>query len=97
MHVTRDMGYGLAEFAALLPRVFADWRIEGHAHGPWRLTSPDEAVAVTIEAEPRPPRRLGALTIPVLAVRFHDCTAGEAGHWQRFQQRFERGFHRGGG
>lgn len=88
------MGYTATEFAVTLARVFADWRSVAETPTRWRIAAHDVTARVEIAAQP--PRRLGALVLPVLRVRI-DFLTGDPGGQGRFLARFERGFHKGGG
>ncbi len=94
-HVNREMGYTVEEFAAVLPAAMRDWSVIG---GPsdWRVKLANGEEVARIQVSSQPQRRLGALSLPVLAVCIEPTTASAA-LVAEFMQRFERGFHRGGG
>jgi hypothetical protein len=88
------MGYAAAEFAATLGRVFAAWQVLVEGEHAWRIRGDD--VDVRLQVAPQPPRRLGALVLPVLRLQIDFLRADAAGR-ERFLSRFERGFHKAGG
>jgi hypothetical protein len=89
----REMGCTLEELARWLPGA------TGHAvatpvPGGWRLAVPGGEVL--LEAEPRPPRRIARLALPVLLVRFRFLGLGQADR-TAFLERFDAWTRRGGG
>lgn len=93
--VVLEMGCTADEFIAVLPAAMRDWRVGG---GPdaWRVSKADGTAIANIHIEPRPDRRIGALSLPVLSVKLDLDGVSEA-LAAEFLRRFERGFHRGGG
>jgi hypothetical protein len=89
------MGASIEEFARTLPNAMRDWQVSG---GPdaWRISSPSGEHIAGIRIQPLAERRLGALSLPVLAVRI-DLDPSSAVRAEEFLRRFERGFQRGGG
>ena len=89
----REMGCTLEELARWLPGA------TGHAPatavpGGWRLAVPGGEVL--LEAEPRPPRRIARLALPVLFVRFRFLGPGPEAR-AAFLARFDAWTRRGGG
>ena len=93
--IRREMGYSLEEFNAVLPAAMRDWRVTGGPHH-WRVSAADGSRVSDIQVESRPDRVIGALRIPVLAVTI-DLGNTDPERVAEFLQRFDRGFHRGGG
>lgn len=89
------MGYSVDEFDRVLPLAMRDWSVEGRIPR-WRVGDAEGRDLATVRIEPRPERVMGALRLPVLSVRiaFEDIDEALV---DEFIQRFERGFHRGGG
>lgn len=89
------MGYTAAEFAAVLPAAMRDWTVSGGPHD-WQVSTGDGREVAAVRLGVLPERRIGALSLPVLAVTIELSQASNelAGE---FLRRFERGFHRGGG
>lgn len=94
--LVREMGYSRAEFAAVLPRAFAAWQVVAEEVDSWRVQAVDGSAATRIRITPIAPRRLGALTLPVLEVQIEFLAADPADR-QLVLARFERGFQKGGG
>ncbi len=95
-----EMGYSLAEFRRTLEGGFSapqsGFVVTRCGTGRWHLTIADHPLTVEISATPAPPRRLGAMTLPVLEVSLLFTSGDKAGR-QRFFDRFWRHFHKGGG
>ena len=89
------MGYSAQEFRRVLPAAMRDWLVTGNG-SEWAISTSNADPVARIEIESRPSRTLGALRIPVLAVRIR-LLADEPALRDEFVRRFERGFHRGGG
>lgn len=89
------MGYSLTEFAQVLPLAMRDWVVVG-APPRWAVQAVDGGPIAEIRVEPREPRCVGALQIPVLHVTLR-IAAVPAALSDEFLRRFERGFRRGGG
>ena len=89
------MGYSAQEFRRVLPAAMRDWVVTADGSG-WTVSTSSSDPVARIEIESRPRRTLGALRIPVLAVRIR-LLADESALRDEFMRRFERGFHRGGG
>lgn len=89
-----EMSCSVADFERLLPTAMRQWAVSG---GPlqWRVSDADDGIDVEIEVLPLPDRRIAALTLPLMRVRFRPRST--AGQFEVFMQRFERGFQRGGG
>jgi hypothetical protein len=62
--------------------------------GGWRVTLPGGEVA--LEVEPRPPRRIALIELPVLHVRFRFLGLGPEAR-EAFLARFDAWTRRGGG
>lgn len=89
----REMGCTLEELARWLPGA------TGQAPavpipGGWRFTVPGGEVL--LEVEPRPPRRIALLALPVVLVRFRFTGLGPAARAE-FLARFDAWTRRGGG
>jgi len=89
----REMGCTLEELARWLPGA------TGHADaipipGGWRIAVPGGEVV--LEAEPRPPRRIALLVLPVLHVRLRFQGLGPVAR-AAFLARFDAWTRRGGG
>ena len=93
--VTLEMGYSVAEFERVLPLAMRDWPVSGELPR-WQISDTNGSMLAVIELNPQPERMIGMLRIPVLMVtiRFDSLSAQVR---NEFMQRFERGFHRGGG
>ena len=89
------MGYSADEFDRVLPLAMRDWSVTGQIPR-WHIQHTEGRVVATVHIEPRPERVMGSLRLPVLSVRIAFEDIGEA-LVNEFVQRFERGFHRGGG
>ena len=94
-HQVREMGYDADEFARTLPLAMRDWQVVGKPMC-WQVIDQQEQPIASIEIRPLPARRLGALSLPVLQVRI-SLAAVDQDLAAEFHQRFDRGFHRGGG
>jgi hypothetical protein len=83
------------EFAHTLPTAMRDWPVTG---GPssWRVDDPSGRRIATIHTEPLADRRLGVLSLPVLAVEI-ELVDAPPDRVTEFLRRFDCGFHRGGG
>jgi len=90
------MGFSREEFIRVLPRALAGYRVESSGADRWRISDPERLLQASLQITPAPPRRLGALSLPVLAVRL-EFPEGTEPRRQEFLRRFERGFQRGGG
>jgi hypothetical protein len=93
--IEREMGYSVEEFRRVLPAAMRDWRIDGSGQQ-WRVLRADGEPVATLALKTLAPRVIGALRIPVLAVRI-DLNPNDPVLRAEFLRRFERGFHRGGG
>lgn len=93
--IRKEMGYSLAEFARVLPLAMRDWSVSG---GPlhWTVSDGNADLLADILLQPLPERRIGALSLPVMAVSIELVATGLAVA-DEFVRRFDRGFHRGGG
>ncbi len=94
-----DMGYTLVEFGKVLQGNFSaadsPYRVEKIAQDHWRVTA-NPALSVTIRLNEKPPRQLGLLNLPVLAVSF-TTESGNSNDEQAFFDKFFKYFHKGGG
>lgn len=93
--IVREMGYSVAEFAAVLPAAMRDWRVRGGPES-WQVHNAAGRLIAGIRVQPQPPRRMGSLSIPVVLATL-DLGAAPPELVGVFLQRFDRGFHRGGG
>ena len=93
--IRREMGYSAQEFRSVLPAAMRDWIVRGDGID-WTISTPSVDPLARIGIEPRPSRILGALNLPVLAVRIR-LFSDDPDLRDEFMRRFERGFHRGGG
>ncbi len=93
--IVREMGYTAREFARVLPPAMRDWAVSG---GPdaWQVSDRDGAGIASIRISPLPERRMGSLSLPILAVTI-DLGSAPPEQSVEFMRRFDRGFHRGGG
>lgn len=94
--IVLEMGYSVDEFVRVLPAAMRDWRVSG---GPlqWRVQDAAAVLDILIDLKPLPERRMGALSLPVLAVTIAPQPPTPKASMDEFRRRFERGFHRGGG
>ena len=90
-----EMGYSLDEFDRVLPLAMRDWAVRG-GRPDWSVEQTDGTCLARIHVDPQPERRIGALSLPVLAVTI-DHGGTPRGLVDELLRRFERGFHRGGG
>lgn len=93
--IEREMGYSIDEFCRVLPAAMRDWAVDGSGLC-WRVCRADGEPVAVLGLTERAPRVMGALRIPVLAVRI-DFGPHDPLLRAEFMRRFERGFHRGGG
>ena len=93
--VVREMGYSEREFIRVLPAAMRDWPVSG---GPdaWQVSDGAGTGIASIRISPLPERRIGSLSLPVLAVTI-DLRSTPPEQATEFMRRFDRGFHRGGG
>ena len=94
-----DMGYTMVEFARVLTGNFSGsdspYQVEEIATDQWRVFNQSN-LSVTISVDQKPPRTLGLLNLPVLAVSFVVISGDDDGV-QAFYDRFFKYFHKGGG
>jgi hypothetical protein len=90
-----EMGYSADEFERVLPLAMRDWSVTGQIPQ-WHIGDTEGRALATVRVEPRPERVMGSLRLPVLLVRIAFNAIDEP-LVDEFVQRFERGFHRGGG
>ena len=93
--IVHEMGCSVDEFSRTLPAAMRDWRTSGGPHR-WQVVTADGSPVESIRIEPLSDRRMGALSLPVLAVTLKPADPGSDLSTE-FMRRFERGFHRGGG
>ena len=95
-----DMGYRAQEFADVLCGPFSGnqspFRVEVQGKQSWRVSHIDSSFEMQINVQTKPDRKLGLMSLPVLAVDF-DCTRDEADAGELFFHRFHQYFHKGGG
>ena len=95
-----DMGYRAQEFADVLCGPFSGnespFRVEAQGRQAWRVSHIDSAFEMQISVETKPDRKLGLMSLPVLAVDF-DCKHDESDAGELFFHRFHQYFHKGGG
>ena len=90
------MGYSVDEFVRVLPAAMRDWRVSG-SRLQWHVQHAEAGLDIGIDLSPLPDRRMGALSVPVLAVTITPKPPTSNALMEEFMRRFERGFHRGGG
>ena len=94
------MGCTRAEFGRTLEGGFAmhngDCLVTRKASGQWQVAIPSLDLTVAIATHAEPPRRLGAMTLPVLDVQLTFMPDDEKSR-QLFLEHFWRFFHKGGG
>ena len=97
---TYDMGYTETEFEKVLKGEFTDNRSQFTCNdtGPrqWTITWPEESLSVAITIRQQAPRVLGAMSLPVLQVRF-EVQSGSDRQSDYFFTQFFKYFHKGGG
>lgn len=91
--VEREMGCTLEELARWLPGAAGQGAVTP-VPGGWRVAVPGGEVV--LEAEPRPPRRIALLALPVLHLRLRFVGLDPAAR-ARFLDRFDTWTRRGGG
>ena len=93
------MGYTIDEFARVLQGNFSGvdsiYAVEQIGADQWRVFNQSH-LSVTISVEQKPPRKLGLLNLPVLAVSFA-VSSGDDREEQDFYAKFFKYFHKGGG
>ncbi|HEY5790010.1 MAG TPA: hypothetical protein VIX81_05250 [Gammaproteobacteria bacterium] len=89
----REMGIDHADFRRLLPHALGQLRWRG---GETRFSIAVGAGEVTIELGPERVRRIALLELPVTPVRFAWEGLAE-GEFERFLERFDHYYRRGGG
>jgi hypothetical protein len=90
------MGFSRDEFIRVLPLALAAYRMESPRVDNWRISDANGELQVQLKIQPKPTRQLGALNLPVLAVRL-EFASGTEQQRQELLRRFERGFQKGGG
>lgn len=96
--LVREMGFSREEFIRVLPRALSAYRIHADGTDRWRVSDADGGFRVLLSIKAEPPRRIGALALPVLTVRLEFATTDDdRARRPEFLTRFERGFHKGGG
>jgi hypothetical protein len=92
VRIRREMGCTRAECISWLGQAFG---VSGAAHAE-PLTIAIDAGVVAVTFHELPPRKLGSIIVPTLAVEFaFDDVTAAARH--AFLERFDRYTHRGGG
>ena len=95
-----DMGYTANEFANVLQGNFSGDKSPLNCirqqNNNWLITHDDSTMKVEIITETRPPRILGAISLPVLSVNFKVSSATTE-QSEFFFDKFFKYFHKGGG
>lgn len=95
-----DMGYTTTEFCRVLKGEFTGEKSEficnNHEQNSWRISHKDSAMMIEIHINEKPPRLLGAMSLPVLQVIFTVCSATTL-QSDLFFEKFFKYFHKGGG
>jgi len=89
----REMGCTLEELTRWLPGAVGP-AVATPVAGGWRIAVPGGEVR--LEVEPRPPRRIALISLPVLHVRFRFLGLGSEAR-EAFLARFDAWTRRGGG
>ncbi len=95
-----EMGYRADEFENVLTGTFTGeksaYRCQLVSTRHWRITRSDASLQIDITISEKPPRKLGLFVLPVLQVRFQ-MSGTAADLQQKFFDRFQQYFHKGGG
>ena len=89
------MGYSIDEFERAFPLAMRDFRLERVSEG-WSVSTIHGEPVARVVINPQPPRRIGALALPVLEVSV-DLAETDPQQASLFMHRFDTGLHRGGG
>ena len=94
------MGYRADEFSKVLTGTFtgeqSDYICETLSSHRWRITERGSELQIEIQADEKPPRKIGLFALPVLLVHFQ-MVATVAELQVKFFKRFHQYFHKGGG
>lgn len=95
-----EMGYTQQEFESVLNSGFTNqrspYRCQAESDSDWLVTHQHNPFQVLISLKPLPPRRLGAIALPVLSVQF-TVLQNSAFQSDNFFDKFFKYFHKGGG
>jgi hypothetical protein len=95
-----EMGYTISEFSKVLHGNFSaqhsEYNCHDHSQTRWIISHELSDLKTEISVVQKPPRTLGLLNLPVLAVTFK-LISGEIPDQQKFFEKFFRYFHKGGG
>ena len=92
---TRDMGYSEAEFFHTLPTGIGDYQYVRDG-SEVTITHPERTHTLTLEVTALPDRAIALLRIPRVEVRFSFQDFSPADR-DRFMEKFDQSFQRGGG
>ena len=94
------MAFSVAEFTKTLHGQFStqeeSYLLKDLSSKQWNISIEDESLDVTIDIEQAPPRVIAMLSLPVLNVVFSFKDTHEE-QQAKFQKRFFKYFHKGGG
>ena len=100
MSINYEMGYTQKEFESVLKGGFCStgsgFNVKKTGDDNWQVSIPEHNITITITTTNRPPRILGAFSLPVLQVSF-EVTPDNNENRQQFFKRFHQYFHKGGG
>ena len=95
-----DMGYTANEFASVLQGNFSGEKSSLNCNrqhkNSWLITHDDSTMNIEIHTKTKPPRILGAISLPVLSVTFKVSSATTE-QSEFFFDKFSKYFHKGGG
>lgn len=95
-----DMGYTQQEFDKVLNSGFTNeaspYRCKRQSANGWLVSHQQQPFQVSIQLKPHPERVLGAISLPVLGVRFEVMQAS-GDQADDFFDKFFKYFHKGGG
>lgn len=95
-----DMGYTVAEFTKVLTGSFtgenSPLSCKSTIKNSWLISHIDSAMGIEILIKERPPRILGAISLPVLLVTFK-VNSATTEQIDFFFDKFFKYFHKGGG
>lgn len=95
-----EMGYTQQEFGKVLNSGFTNeaspYSCKPQSTSGWLVTAKQSPFQVKIQLKPLPPRILGAISLPVLGVRF-EVMQSSGNQADDFFDKFFKYFHKGGG
>lgn len=95
-----EMGYTQQEFGKVLNSGFTNesspYRCQRQSSEGWLVTHTQQPFQVSIQLKALPARILGAISLPVLGVRF-EVTQATGNQTYDFFDKFFKYFHKGGG